>query len=165
MSFFRHEQIYHPMRRFLLRGRLLFRLRPRNSSSDESAASYSLAGCTPALPASALPAVVNPEPAGWNCQPPPHKGWGISDRRYGEFSTGVDTIGFIVAAAGLAFQHQIPSRANTAGSVSGKPHVLRGAGDPGGWLAQRTQQLTAAVDSAANVHPNGSRLTSQKETT
>ncbi len=92
MSFFRHEQIYHPMRRFLLRGRLLFRLRPRNSSSDESAASYSLAGCTPALPASALPAVVNPEPAGWNCQPPPHKGWGISDRRYGEFSTGVDTL-------------------------------------------------------------------------
>jgi len=79
------------MRRFLLRGRLLFRLRPRNSSSDESAASYSLVGCTPALPASALPADVNPEPAGWNCQPPPHECWGIFDRRYGEFSTGVDT--------------------------------------------------------------------------
>ena len=55
MSFFRHRQIYQPDVTSN-RGRCRFRLRPRAHRLDEFAASYSLAGCTPALPASSSPA-------------------------------------------------------------------------------------------------------------
>jgi nucleoside phosphorylase len=57
MSFLRHRQIYQSDV-FLVSGwrRSCFRLRPRSHRLDEFAASYSLAGCTPAEPASALPA-------------------------------------------------------------------------------------------------------------
>jgi hypothetical protein len=55
MSFSRHKQIYQPDVLFLPFGRRrsCFRLRPRSHRLDEFAASYSLTGCTPALPASA----------------------------------------------------------------------------------------------------------------
>ena len=56
MSFLRHEQIYRSDRVFgLLRKRSL-QPRSRHHRFDEFAASYSLAGCSPAEPASALPA-------------------------------------------------------------------------------------------------------------
>jgi hypothetical protein len=55
MSFLRHGQIYQSDVVSRWR-RSSFRLRPRSHRLDEFAASYSLAGCTPALPASALPA-------------------------------------------------------------------------------------------------------------
>ena len=55
MSFLRHRQIYQSD---VVSGwrRSSFPLRPRSHRLDEFAASYSLAGRTPALPASALPA-------------------------------------------------------------------------------------------------------------
>src|SRR5690242_15011197 len=71
-------------------GRNRSRLRPDAHRLDESAASYSLAGCSPAEPASASPAGFNAGPNGRNSQPPLQRGWGIFDRRFGEFSTGVD---------------------------------------------------------------------------
>jgi hypothetical protein len=57
MSFSRHWQIYQSDV-FPVSGcrRSRLRLRPRPHRLDEFAASYSLAGCTPAEPASALPA-------------------------------------------------------------------------------------------------------------
>jgi hypothetical protein len=55
MSFFRHRQIYQSDAASNRR-RNRFRLRLRAHRLDEFAASYSLAGCTPALPASASPA-------------------------------------------------------------------------------------------------------------
>jgi hypothetical protein len=57
---------------------------------DELPAGYSSASCTPALLASASPAVCHGEPDSQNCQPPPLQGWGIFDRNFEEFSTGVD---------------------------------------------------------------------------
>jgi hypothetical protein len=59
MSFLRHRQIYQSDVFFLSGGRRsCCWLRLRSHRLDEFAASYSLAGCTPALPASALPAGV-----------------------------------------------------------------------------------------------------------
>jgi hypothetical protein len=56
MSFLRHRQIYQSDgAQFLCRERAAIRLRPRPHRLDESAVGYSLAGCSPALPASALP--------------------------------------------------------------------------------------------------------------
>jgi len=68
---------------------LLFRPIPHRL--DESATSYSLASCTPALLASASPAefILNSGPE--IHQPPPSRGWGIFDRLYGDFSSGLDT--------------------------------------------------------------------------
>jgi hypothetical protein len=67
-----------------------FLFRPLSHRPDESATSYSLASCTPALLASASPAdfILNSGPE-FN-QPPPSGGWGIFDRLYGDFSSGLD---------------------------------------------------------------------------
>src|SRR5580658_835790 len=79
MSFLRHGQIYQSD---VVSGgrRSIFRLRPRSHRLDEFAASYSSAGCTPALPASASPAgsIFN--------QPAETVNHHL--RRVGEFSTG-----------------------------------------------------------------------------
>ena len=64
--------------------------RPGSHRLDEFAASYSLAGCTPALPASASPAGSYLPSTSRICKPPHHQGWGIFDRHNGEFSTGID---------------------------------------------------------------------------
>ena len=66
------------------------RLRPGLHRLDESAASYSSAGWSPPEPASASPAESHSDSISRNCKPPPGGGWGIFDRRYEEFSTGVD---------------------------------------------------------------------------
>ena len=94
MSFWRHEQIYRPMCWFSSRPRRShFRLRPGPSHRpDESAAGYSLVGCSPAAPASASPTDLYVLPSGRNCQPPPRRGWGIFNRNFGEFSTGLDNL-------------------------------------------------------------------------
>ena len=56
MSFLRHKQIdQFEGVGYLCRERADFRLRPRPHRFDESAAGYSLAGCSPAAPASASP--------------------------------------------------------------------------------------------------------------
>src|SRR5690242_13880048 len=81
-------------------GRNRSRLRPDAHRLDESAASYSLAGCSPAEPASASPAGFNAGPNGRNSQPPLQRGWGIFDRRFGEFSTGVDSFCWLGAVNG-----------------------------------------------------------------
>ncbi len=81
MSFSRHRQIY-PSDGFSAscRGRSRIRLHPRSHRLDEFAASYSLAGCSPAEPASALPAgSIFYQPAE---TVNPHR------RRVGDFSTG-----------------------------------------------------------------------------
>ena len=52
---------------------------------DESATGYSLASCTPAVLASASPALQHGEPMAGNRQPPPSGGWGIFDRNFGDF--------------------------------------------------------------------------------
>jgi hypothetical protein len=57
MSFLRHEQIYHPMKGYYT-GSDYYKP-PPFSSSDESAASYSSASCTPALLVSASPTVIH----------------------------------------------------------------------------------------------------------
>ena len=64
---------------------------PDSHRLDEFAAGYSLAGCTPAEPASASPAgFIFTQPAG-TVNRHPRQGGGIFDRQNGEFSTGVDT--------------------------------------------------------------------------
>jgi len=95
MSFLRHKQIYQSDVRHLCQGWSRLRLRPRPHRLDESATGYSSTSCTPALLASASPAVCHGESGSRNCQPPPPEGWGIFSRNFGEFSTGVDT--FILA--------------------------------------------------------------------
>jgi hypothetical protein len=57
MSFLRNGQIYHPMYSCSAPEASLAAGLPA-SSSDESATGYSLAGCTPAVPASASPAIL-----------------------------------------------------------------------------------------------------------
>ena len=54
LSFFRHEEIFHPMYDCRSRGTSQNRL-PPDHRLDESPAGYSLAGCSPAEPASASP--------------------------------------------------------------------------------------------------------------
>jgi hypothetical protein len=79
MSFFRHRQIYQSdVISTQRRSRL--RLRLRAHRVDEFAASYSLAGCTPALPASASPA--------GSILKQPAETVNRSLRKVGEFSTG-----------------------------------------------------------------------------
>ena len=57
MSFLRHKQIYQSDEMVFIAGSgPLLQPRPRPHRLDESAAGYSLAGCSPALPASASPA-------------------------------------------------------------------------------------------------------------
>jgi hypothetical protein len=57
MSFLRHGQIYRPMGSSLRDGgEAIFCYAPATHRLDESAAGYSLAGCSPAEPASASPA-------------------------------------------------------------------------------------------------------------
>jgi hypothetical protein len=70
----------------------VFLLRPLPHRLDESATSYSLASCTPALLASASPAefILNSGPE--IDQPPPSRGWGIFNRLFGDFSSGLDSI-------------------------------------------------------------------------
>ncbi len=46
-------------------------VRPRSHRLDEFAASYSLAGCSPALPASASPTGIHLQPPPQICQPLP----------------------------------------------------------------------------------------------
>ena len=48
-------------------------------------------GCTPALLASASPANRHGESVAGNRQPPLSRGWGILNRRNGDFSAGVDS--------------------------------------------------------------------------
>lgn len=67
MSFLRHAQIYHPMYSCSSPGASLSAALPA-SSSDESATGYSLAGCTPAAPASASPAILHGDLALGGCQ-------------------------------------------------------------------------------------------------
>ena len=82
MSFLRHGQIYHPMCCSVQAGAKPLQAPPRVSSSDESATGYSLASCTPALLASASPAVsILPFD-----QPKPST---TTSPRAGEFSTGI----------------------------------------------------------------------------
>ena len=77
MSFLRHRQIYRSdVVRFRTGSESSFRLRPGSHRLDESAAGYSLAGCSPAEPASASPAGSIFNPTGWNCKPPPQRGLG-----------------------------------------------------------------------------------------
>src|SRR5579863_1580001 len=79
MSFSRHRQIYQSDV-VSARRRSSFPPRPRSHRLDEFAASYSSAGCTPALPASASPAgSIFDHPA----ETVNHHLW-----RVGEFSTG-----------------------------------------------------------------------------
>jgi hypothetical protein len=95
MSFQGMGKSINPMCDFLKTktpGRNLGRLRPEAHRLDEFAASYSLAGCTPALPASASPAGYYFASASRFCKPPPGGGWGIFDRHNGEFSTGLDNV-------------------------------------------------------------------------
>ena len=98
MSFFRHGEIYRsdmisktinnwgpgaaarwsaprPSQRTRRKGRALLIVR------DEFPVGYSSAGCSPAEPASALPAGIHVESAGRNSQVPLVGGWGIFDRR------------------------------------------------------------------------------------
>ena len=82
MSFFRHEQIYRPM---LLTSKRDSVATVPLSSSDESATGYSSASCTPAVLASASPAIASVKPMAGNRQPPLILGWGIFTRRNGEF--------------------------------------------------------------------------------
>ena len=79
MSFLRHRQIYQSDVASNRR-RCRFRLRLRAHRLDEFAASYSLAGCTPALPASA-------SPAGSILKQPAER-VNRSLRKVGDFSTG-----------------------------------------------------------------------------
>jgi hypothetical protein len=79
MSFFRHRQIYQSdVTSTQRRSRLWLRLRAHRV--DEFAASYSLAGCTPALPASASPA--------GSILKHPAETVNRSRRKLGDFSTG-----------------------------------------------------------------------------
>jgi hypothetical protein len=71
---------------------------PDSFSRNESRVGYSLAGCSPAEPASALPAGIHVASAGRNSQPPLAGGWGVFDRRFGDFSTGVDSFPLAPAA-------------------------------------------------------------------
>ena len=62
MSFLRHEQIYQSDVLFFAPGAKEFPASPRPHRLDESATGYSLAGCSPALPASASPAGLHAVP-------------------------------------------------------------------------------------------------------
>ena len=90
VSFLRHGQIYQSDVVLYDPGRSRFRLRPGSHRLDEFAVGYSLAGCTPAVPASASPAGFYVPFTSRNCKPPPDEGWGIFDRNNEEFSTGID---------------------------------------------------------------------------
>src|SRR5947209_16674435 len=92
-EFLRHGQIYQSDVQLYDSGRGPFRLRPESHRLDEFAASYSSAGCTPAVPASASPAGSMFHLRSRNCKPPLDQGWGIFNRQNEEFSTGVDTSG------------------------------------------------------------------------
>src|SRR6185437_4137890 len=76
-EFLRHGQIYQSDVQLYDSGRGPFRLRPESHRLDEFAASYSSAGCTPAVPASASPAGFDVPSTSRNCKPPLDQGWGI----------------------------------------------------------------------------------------
>jgi hypothetical protein len=62
VSFLRHEQIYQSDVFSVCAGAKQWPASPRPHRLDESATGYSLAGCSPALPASASPAVFHAAP-------------------------------------------------------------------------------------------------------
>jgi hypothetical protein len=62
MSFLRYEQIYQSDVFSFCAGAKQWPASPRPHRLDESATGYSLAGCSPALPASASPAVFHAAP-------------------------------------------------------------------------------------------------------
>jgi hypothetical protein len=62
MSFLGHEQIYQSDVFSVCAGAKQWPASPRPHRLDESATGYSLAGCSPALPASASPAVFHAAP-------------------------------------------------------------------------------------------------------
>ena len=90
MSFLRHAQIYRSDA-VAKPGPAVSRC-PGHHRLDESAIGYSLAGCSPAEPASASPTIIHAQKSGGWRQPPPDQGWGVFDRRFGEFSSGLDTL-------------------------------------------------------------------------
>ena len=89
MSFLRHAQIYRSDA-IAKPGSAVSRC-PGHHRLDESAVGYSLASCSPAEPASASPTIIHAQKSGGWRQPPPDEGWGIFTRRFGEFSSGLDT--------------------------------------------------------------------------
>jgi len=91
MSFLRHAQIYRSDA-VAKPGPAVSRC-PGHHRLDESAIGYSLAGCSPAEPASASPTIIHAQKSGGWRQPPLDEGWGLFDRRFGEFSSGLDTSG------------------------------------------------------------------------
>jgi hypothetical protein len=70
----------NPMFGFTIQGETPFGSAPESHRLDEFAASYSSAGCTPAVPASASPAGFYAPSTSRNCKPPLDQGWGIFNR-------------------------------------------------------------------------------------
>ena len=80
----------NPMFSSTIRGEAPFGSAPSLIVLMSFAASYSSAGCTPAVPASASPAAFYVPSTSRNWIPPLDQGWGIFNRQNEEFSTGVD---------------------------------------------------------------------------
>lgn len=92
MSFLRHGQIYRPMGSSpRAGGEAGFRSAPATHRRDESAAGYSLAGCSPAEPASASPADTIFIPPAATVNRHHHRSGGFFDRQNAEFSIGIDS--------------------------------------------------------------------------
>jgi hypothetical protein len=91
MSFLRHGQIYRPMGSSpRAGGEAIFCYAPATHRLDESAAGYSLAGCSPAEPASASPADTIFIPPAANVNRHHHRGGGLFDQQNAGFSIGID---------------------------------------------------------------------------
>src|SRR5437899_11368689 len=90
MSFLRYEQIYQSDVFFFCQGAKQSPASPLPHRLDESATGYSLAGCSPALPASASPAGFHAAPNSRNSQALSSTTQALLNRgaRPGEFSTG-----------------------------------------------------------------------------
>jgi hypothetical protein len=72
-------------------GEAVFCYAPATHRLDESAAGYSLAGCSPAEPASASPADTIFIPSAESVNRHRHRGGGFFDQQNAEFSIGIDT--------------------------------------------------------------------------
>jgi hypothetical protein len=93
MSFLRHGQIYRPMGSSLRAGgEAIFCYAPATHRLDESAAGYSLAGCSPAEPASASPADTIFIPSAETVNRHRHRDGGFFDQQNEDFSIGIDSI-------------------------------------------------------------------------
>jgi hypothetical protein len=93
MSFLRHGQIYRPMGSSLRAGgEAVFCYAPATHRLDESAAGYSLAGCSPAEPASASPADTIFIPSAETVNRHRHRDGGFFDQQNEDFSIGIDSI-------------------------------------------------------------------------